>query len=130
MKKLPIFLWLIILNSGYSILTPALAQEMTVIRVANNKLAGDKGSNDGVVVNQKYILYRETSQGLRAIGSAQVFVVKGSVFGFIFDIGFGYKFSNKVDARFEIPVFILTSSPEKASPVVPTFVFTLGMRFN
>jgi len=55
---------------------------------------------------------------------------EGSSFGFIFDLGIGYKFSNRVDARFEVPVFITTSSPGDASSVAPTFVFSLGVRFN
>ncbi len=55
---------------------------------------------------------------------------EGSTFGFIFDLGIGYKFSNNVDARFEIPVFIITSAPGKASSVAPTLVLTLGVGFN
>jgi hypothetical protein len=303
MKKLSVFFWLIVIILISSHYTPVFSQKMKVIRVAVEKIAGDKGSNDGVAENQKYTIYRETSAGLRTIGTAQVFVVKSSVcglnilynqpdylvktgdilvimedspippvapavaltdppdektpstnkgrigirggigtdvsgglvfggslnyllptysnpfelgfvvftgrfeettedvhtyleqteilvfglfgnylinynqrsnglfflvgtgigyievaleessetdeslgpllpgggsrqfeeasaFGFIFDLGFGYKFSNNIDARFEAPVFIITSSPGETSSVVPTFVFSLGVRFN
>ena len=55
---------------------------------------------------------------------------EGSAIAFLFDIGFGYKFSDNVDFRFEIPVFISTDSPGSASSVALTFVLTLGTRFN
>lgn len=55
---------------------------------------------------------------------------EGSTFGFIFNLGMGYKFSNNVDVRLEIPVFIITSAPGKASSVAPTLVLTLGVGFN
>jgi hypothetical protein len=55
------------------------AQEMIVIRVGNDKIAGDKGSNGGVSENQKYTIYRKTPAGLRPIGKARVSVVKITV---------------------------------------------------
>jgi hypothetical protein len=56
-----------------------IAQEMSIIRVAEKRIAGDKGRNDGVKLNQKYTIYRKTSSGSKSIGSAQVFVVKSSI---------------------------------------------------
>jgi len=55
---------------------------------------------------------------------------EGSAIAFLFDIGLGYKFSDNVDFRFEIPVFYSTDSPGSASSVALTFVLTLGTRFN
>ncbi len=54
---------------------------MAVIRVADKKNAGNKGSKDVIAVNQKYAIYRQTTSGLNPIGSAQVIVVKSSVCG-------------------------------------------------
>lgn len=57
------------------------AQEMKIVRIADGKIAGDKGSNDGINQNQYFTIYKFTSTGKRPIGRAQVFVVKNSVCG-------------------------------------------------
>jgi hypothetical protein len=61
-------------------------------------------------------------------GSKQI--EEGSVFGFIADFGLGYKFTNKVDIRLEVPVFFITNTPGNTSSIVPTSILTLGIRFN
>jgi hypothetical protein len=63
-------------------------------------------------------------------GGGSVQSDEGSAFGFIFNAGLGYKFSNSGDIRLEIPVFIITSAPSDASSVIPTFTLTIGFRFN
>ncbi len=54
---------------------------------------------------------------------------EGSAAGTIFNVGAGYSFANRLDLRFEVPVFLTFSAPGEASSVIPTFTLSAGYRF-
>lgn len=60
-----------------------------------------------------------------AFGSMQEESAIGA--GTIFNIGIGYRFSEKTDLRAQIPTFIILGAPGEASSTVPTFTVTLGI---
>lgn len=47
--------------------------------------------------------------------------------GTILNIGMGYRFSEKIDLRAQIPTFIILGGVDKASSTIPTFTVTLGI---
>ena len=55
---------------------------------------------------------------------------EGGSFGILFQFGLGYKFSNSVNMRFEVPVFYIKDPPGEASSLATTFVLSLGVRFR
>jgi len=55
---------------------------------------------------------------------------EGGRFGILFQFGLGYKFSNTVDTRIEVPILYINNPPGQASSIATTFMFSLGVRFN
>jgi len=55
---------------------------------------------------------------------------EGGSFGILFQFGLGYKFSNSVNMRLEVPVFYINDPPGEASSIATTFVLSIGMRFK
>jgi hypothetical protein len=71
------FLIVVLLTVFFSTLTQA--QEMKVIKIIDDKIAGDRGSVDGIRENTKYEIRRVSSDGVEIIGYAQVIAVKENV---------------------------------------------------
>ncbi len=57
----------------------AISQDMEVIRVIDNKIVGNMGSEEGITRNQQYIIYRILATGPTVIGFATVSEVKKSL---------------------------------------------------
>jgi hypothetical protein len=55
---------------------------------------------------------------------------EGGSFGLLFQFGLGYKLSQTVDTRFEVPILFIKDSPGEASSIATSFVLSLGIRFN
>jgi hypothetical protein len=55
---------------------------------------------------------------------------EGGRIGILFQFGLGYKFSNSVNLRLEVPVFYINDPPGEASSIATTFVFSFGVRFK
>jgi hypothetical protein len=60
-------------------LDSAVAQEMEVIRVLDNRIVCNQGSDDDVIKHQIYTIYRIMTTGPGSIGSARVIDVKSSI---------------------------------------------------
>lgn len=52
-----------------------------------------------------------------------------SAAGTIFNIGVGYRFSEKADLRIQVPTFVILGAPGEASSTIPTLTITMGIRF-
>ena len=112
--------------------------EITVIGVMANYLLEFEpvkspyfvfGVGAGVII----VNWSESSETDQSLGtpfgaSGSIQEEDASAGGTIFNLGVGYRFSEKVDLRAQVPTFIILGAPGEASSVVPTLSITLGIR--
>ena len=71
----------------------------------------------------------DTSLGTPLPGGGSKQSADGTSAGTILNFGIGYRFSERVDLRGQIPTIFVFSAPGDATSVVPTFEVTVGFRF-